>query len=89
MTSRKPTQSRRLATDIGIRILGVAIVGTGSGAGYGLTHWGLRGPFPFLLATIAFIGLSFGGLLAALGHHIFDQVEVSPRWRSSSSTTRS
>jgi len=38
-------------------------------------------PLAYLLAAGAFICASGGALLAALGPHIFDRIEVSERWR--------
>lgn len=35
----------------------------------------------YLLAAIAFLGASLGTALAVLGHHVFDEIEVSDRWK--------
>lgn len=41
-------------------------------------------PLPELgLAAIGFLGASLGSALTFLGHHIFDQVEISARWARS------
>ncbi|MBB3350071.1 hypothetical protein [Sphingomonas sp. BK069] len=39
------------------------------------------GPLSFTLASIGFVAASAGGLLLSLGRHLFDEVEVSARWR--------
>jgi hypothetical protein len=38
--------------------------------------------FELLLGILLFAGASGGMILVSLGHHIFDQVELSERWRS-------
>lgn len=40
------------------------------------------GLIDFALAAIGFLGASTGAGLAVLGNHLFDEVEVSERWRS-------
>ncbi len=40
------------------------------------------GALPFILAAAGFLCASAGSVLLALGHHIFDEVEISPRWRT-------
>ena len=42
------------------------------------------GALAYGLATIAFLGTSAGSALAFLGNHLFDQIEVSSRWRGGS-----
>jgi hypothetical protein len=37
-------------------------------------------PAAYLLAAAAFLCASVGGMLTALGSHIFDKVEISRRW---------
>ncbi|WP_287977205.1 hypothetical protein [Sphingomonas sp.] len=37
--------------------------------------------FAFLLALIAFLSASLGSAATLLGGHLFDEVEVSARWR--------
>lgn len=39
------------------------------------------------LATVGFLGLSFGGGLLWLGAHIHDQVPISPRWAQGASSS--
>lgn len=37
-------------------------------------------PFEMIVAAVAFFAASCGGMLLFLGTHIFDTVEISPRW---------
>lgn len=37
-------------------------------------------PVDFLLAAVTFLSGTGGSLLLALGAHIFDRVELAPRW---------
>lgn len=37
---------------------------------------------PFILATAALLCASVGSMLLALGHHIFDEVEINRRWHT-------
>ena len=37
--------------------------------------------FDLALAATGFLASSIGAALLALGHHVFDEVEVSERWR--------
>ncbi len=37
-------------------------------------------PLECLLAGVAFVGASYGSALLVLGDHMFDPVEVAPRW---------
>ncbi|QXQ06965.1 hypothetical protein KX816_02570 [Sphingosinicellaceae bacterium] len=37
-------------------------------------------PVECLLAGVAFVGASYGSALLVLGDHMFDPVEVAPRW---------
>lgn len=39
-------------------------------------------PAAYALAAIGFVGGSAGSALAVLGHHLFDRVEISERWRT-------
>lgn len=74
-------------TDIGMRAGGVALCGAAWLAVRTLAH--LRfpslpaspGPLAFALAFAGFVTASAGTAMLALGHHLFDQVEVSERWR--------
>jgi hypothetical protein len=79
---------RLLATDLGLRLAGV-----GSLAAARLSFHGLRGLsgaggfhhapplMAFVLALVVFFAASIGTALVALGHHVFDRVEVASRWR--------
>lgn len=67
---------------VGLVFIGVAAlaarylyISVWQGAPHGAT-W-----LELLLAAIAFLGASAGSVLVALGIHVFDQVEVSERWR--------
>ena len=39
-------------------------------------------PALYLLASILFVGASLGSAMLAWGAHLFDDVEVSARWRT-------
>jgi hypothetical protein len=39
-------------------------------------------PWIFAQAAIGFVSASLGGILLTYGHHIFDEVRVSDRWRT-------
>ena len=43
------------------------------------------GAMALALATIGFLGASAGTALVMLGRHLFDEVEVSARWRTRTS----
>lgn len=45
------------------------------------------GAMALALAAIGFLGASIGSALVMLGRHVFDEVEVSSRWRMRSTTT--
>lgn len=82
MASSPTPRPHRIATDIGMRCFGMGLIAIGIGAGHRLTPARADDAIGFLLAMFAFLGLSFGALCTALGQHIFDEVEVSARWRS-------
>ncbi len=44
-------------------------------------HGGRAGLLSYALATAGFFCASLGSALAILGGHMFDEVEVSARWR--------
>ncbi len=77
-------------TDIALRAGGAASCGISYLAIWALV--GLRlgdgqlpdGVLPFVLAAAGFLCVSVGSALLALGHHIFDEVEISQRWQSAS-----
>jgi hypothetical protein len=37
-------------------------------------------PLEYLLAVVTFVCASAGSAMTVMGHHLFDQVEVSSRW---------
>jgi apolipoprotein N-acyltransferase len=73
--------------NVGLRLLGVVLIGLAAGSVWWLymrVHAEGAGPvalFNFLLGLVAFVGASSGSALLLLGTHIFDEVEVSERWR--------
>ncbi|MDZ7281598.1 hypothetical protein KV697_03940 [Sphingomonas sanguinis] len=44
-------------------------------------HGGRAGLVGYALATAGFLCASLGSALAILGEHVFDEVQVSARWR--------
>ena len=44
-------------------------------------HGGRAGLAGYALATAGFFFASLGGALAIMGEHLFDEVQVSARWR--------
>jgi hypothetical protein len=74
-------------TDVAIRAAGALCCGASYLAVGGLahlriaTHAAQPGALAYALAAIAFLGASAGAMLVVLGHHIFDQVQVSGRWQ--------
>lgn len=75
-------------TDIGLRLCGVTSCGLSCLSVYSLIAVQLadgqlsQGALPFFLAAAGFLCASAGAVLLSFGHHIFDQVEISPRWRT-------
>lgn len=75
-------------TDIGLRLCGTASCGISYLAIHSLMALRLgdgqvpEGVLPWFLATVGFLCASGGAMLLCLGHHIFDQVEISERWRT-------
>lgn len=73
--------------NIGLRLVGMALIGIAAAAiswMYSLVHADGDDPVTFLgylLALIGFISASVGSALLFLGTHIFDEVEVSARWK--------
>lgn len=43
--------------------------------------------FAYAFAAICFLGASAGSALVMLGHHLFDEIQVSERWRPQSRDT--
>ncbi len=76
-------------TDIGLRAAGAALSGGAWLALRVLMHLRLPppptspGPLAYALAAVAFFAASAGLAMLLLGHHLFDQVEISGRWQSS------
>lgn len=69
-----------------LRLAGVALLALAWIAARALRQHALAGPVTtdpaaYLLALIAFIGVSAGLALGAMGVHLFDQVEIAARWR--------
>jgi len=73
--------------DIGLRLFGMALIGGAAAAisrMFGLVHSGSGDPaiaLVYLLALAGFVSASIGSALLFLGTHIFDEVELSERWR--------
>ena len=78
----------RRSTDVGLRLGGAMLCGISWLAIRTFVHIRLAtlpaspGLLAFALATLGFICASAGSALLTIGHHIFDEVEVSERWRS-------
>ena len=75
-------------TDIGLRLCGFASCGVSFLAIRTLMALRLsdaqlpQAALPFLLAALGFLCASAGAGLLCLGHHVFDQVEINQRWRT-------
>ena len=70
----------------GLRQLGVLLLLGAYTAGkhvlaMGGRHHGDQPPLVYLLALITFLCGSAGSALLVHGHHLFDKIEVSERWR--------
>lgn len=80
---------RKLWVSIGLRAVGVAILGSAYVEGgwlCTLVHAHPRGdatPGEFLLAAILFASASAGTALAALGGRLWEPVQLSQRWQAS------
>lgn len=78
--------ARPLVRRVGTCLAGVILVlAAGSAARHllGLAHLLARHqptPQECLFATIAVVGASYGSALLLVGEHLFDPVEVAPRW---------
>ena len=77
-------------TDIGLRTIGILLCVV---AYLAISHLiALRPPPPeqatgaesFVLAAVGFLCASVGSAVTCLGNHLFDQVEISARWRTAS-----
>ena len=80
---------RSWKADIGLRLLGLLSCGLAWAA---LSHlFAMRPParspagLAYALAAIGFLSASAGAALTFLGHHLFDEIEVSSRWRKDNS----
>ncbi|RXD03596.1 hypothetical protein EQZ23_14795 [Sphingomonas sp. UV9] len=76
------TDLRRLRTDLSLRASGIPLLAVAVTAIHTLAR--LHPPISvlaFLLATIGFLCASAGAMLAIVGHHIHDRIQVSARWQ--------
>jgi hypothetical protein len=78
--------NRRPALRWGLRQLGVVLLLASYASGKHLaliTHARAGDPplLAYLLALTAFLGLSSGAALVIHGHHLFEKVAISDRWR--------
>ncbi|MEG3084403.1 hypothetical protein U1707_12185 [Sphingomonas sp. PB2P12] len=76
-------RSRR--ADFGLRASGLLMCGIAYAAVARLCAMHISsqtaGALAYALAVTGFLGASAGGAMAMLGHHLFDEIEVSARWR--------
>ena len=76
-------RSRR--ADLGLRASGLLVCGTAYTALSRLCAMPLSpdtvDALAFALAAIGLLAASAGSAMAALGHHLFDQIKVSERWQ--------
>jgi len=78
-----PFHERKYAS-LGLRLAGLVLLGVGSLIWRHL--FAVPDPtaklrlLPYLLALIGMVSTSVGSALALLGRHLFDQVDLSPRW---------
>lgn len=79
---------RSWMADIGLRLLGLFSCGIAYAAFSHLSAMcspaSAPGVFAYALAVLGFLSASAGAALTFLGHHLFDQIEVSSRWRKGS-----
>jgi hypothetical protein len=79
---------RHERADLPIRAGGTLLLGMAWFAARALRHLAQAPPphqagaLGLLLAAIAFVAASIGCALLSLGSHLFDQIEVSGRWRN-------
>lgn len=77
-----------IRVDIGLRAAGIVLCGLSYLAARGIVMLDLTqahskpGVDMFALAAAAFLSVSAGTALLALGHHIFDEVAISHRWQT-------
>ena len=87
-------RSRR--ADLGLRAVGLLFCAMAYIAVWRLSALALSphgsGALAFALAAIGFLVASAGGVMVLLGHHLFDGIAVSERWRprvrATAATTR-
>jgi len=78
-----PLHERKYAS-LGLRLAGLVLLGLGALIWRHL--FAVSDPaarfkvLPYLLGLIGIASTSTGAALAALGHHLFDQIDLSPRW---------
>jgi len=82
-----PFGNRNLGQDLGLRAMGLLLLAIGAlamrhlFAGAPVPHRHVASAAEMALAAIGFLGLSLGAPLLLLGAHLFDEVELSERWR--------
>lgn len=74
--------------DLGLRVTGLGSLSIARLSWHALRGLAGAGGFhhapplaAFALALLVFLASSVGAALLALGHHLFDRVEVASRWR--------
>jgi hypothetical protein len=69
---------------LGLRAAGLVLLAFAYWAGTALFHRFagslVHPPLEYLLALVTFVCASVGSAMTIMGHHLFDQVEVSSRW---------
>jgi hypothetical protein len=81
-----PSGGRSLAKDVLLRVIGLGLITLALAAVrhlYAMVHvppMHEGSPAEMAMGAVAFLSASAGATLAALGIHIFDEVEISPRW---------
>ena len=82
--SPRPEWHERLPYRIALRLAGLALLGLAWWSAATLLHkYGGRiehPPLEYLLAAIALVCAITGSGLTAMGHHLFDKIEVAARW---------
>jgi hypothetical protein len=77
-------QDRKYAR-LGLRLAGALLLGVAGLIGHRLfatpDPQAKREPVAYLLALMGMSSVSTGAALTVLGRHLFDQVDLPPRWR--------